>query len=137
MSRYRLDDQVGYLLRLASQRHAAIFSDHAPEGLTPTQFSTLIRLSEHGPTSQNRLGRLAGMDVATVKGVVDRLMHKDLVSSAPDPADKRRSVISLTDAGRALIPALHKAGRAITGETLAPLGKADTDRLVTLLRRLT
>ena len=76
---YSLDEQVGYLLRLASQRHSGIFLQQISENLTPTQFSTLIRISEGGELSQNHLGRLASMDVATVKGVVDRLKAKELI----------------------------------------------------------
>ena len=45
---YRLDDQVGYLLRLASQRHTTIFQSLSVEGLTPTQFSALVRIAEQG-----------------------------------------------------------------------------------------
>jgi DNA-binding MarR family transcriptional regulator len=81
---YSLDEQVGYLLRLASQRHAVIFLEQISENLTPTQFSTLMRISEGGELSQNHLGRLASMDVATVKGVVDRLKTKELVQSRSD-----------------------------------------------------
>ncbi|MTI02946.1 MarR family winged helix-turn-helix transcriptional regulator, partial [Roseibium sp. RKSG952] len=73
---YLLDSQVGYLLRLANQRHASIFQSHTLEGLTPTQFAALVRIAELGKCSQNRLGRLAAMDVATIKGVVDRLKQK-------------------------------------------------------------
>ena len=61
---YELDAQVGYLLRLASQRHAVIFQAQISYGLTPTQFSTLIRVAEKGAVSQNQLGRLAAMDTA-------------------------------------------------------------------------
>ena len=43
---YKLDEKVGFLLRLANQRHALIFQDHMVEKLTPTQLSTLLRLSE-------------------------------------------------------------------------------------------
>jgi len=32
-------------------------------------------LTETGPCSQNLLGRLTAMDVATIKGVIDRLTH--------------------------------------------------------------
>ena len=39
---YRLDDQVGYLLRLANQRHTTIFQANTVDGLTPTQFSALV-----------------------------------------------------------------------------------------------
>jgi DNA-binding MarR family transcriptional regulator len=133
---YVLDDQVGYLLRLASQRHAALFQETIPDGITPTQFSTLIRLHEQGSCSQNRLGRLAGMDVATIKGVVDRLRDKGLVRTAPDASDKRRSLVSLTPAGQAIIDRLEDAGHEITRKTLLPLTSSEQAILITLLRKL-
>ena len=133
---YDLDSQVGYLLRLASQRHALIFQDHIIDGLTPTQFSALIRLSERGQVTQNHLGRLASMDVATTKGVVDRLRAKGLVKSEPDPTDKRRSVITLTPNGAALIAKLESIGAAITAETLSPLSAREQETLLGLLKKL-
>jgi len=133
---YRLDEQVGYLLRLASQRHAVIFQSLMSQGLTPTQFSTLIRLAETGPVSQNQLGRLAAMDIATIKGVVDRLKAKGLLSAAPDPEDKRRSMISLTAEGRGLIERLYRDGTRISSETLAPLSASEQKTLLALLRKI-
>lgn len=135
---YVLDDQIGYLLRLANQRHTSLFQERMTAyGLTPTQFSALIRLSQHGPCSQNHLGRLAAMDVATIKGVVGRLADKGLVTLAPDPGDRRRMLIALSPAGHALIPELHALGLAISDETLAPLGRTERETLLRLLRRLT
>lgn len=134
---YRLDEQVGYLLRLASQRHTAIFQTHVPAGLTPTQFSTLLRLGENGACSQNQLGRLAAMDIATIKGVVDRLRQKGLVATAPSAKDKRRNLVSLTRAGQALTSKLHNAGQKITKATLAPLTVEEARTLTMLLRKLT
>ena len=133
---YELDQQVGYLLRLASQRHATIFQKHAVEGLTPTQFSTLIRIAEHGEVSQNQLGRLAAMDVATIKGVVDRLKAKKLVQSRADASDKRRSIISLTRTGQNLTKTLHKIGTEISAETLAPLNENDRKTLLRILAQI-
>ena len=133
---YKLDEQVGFLLRLANQRHALIFQDHTVDKLTPTQFSTLLRLSEMGRVSQNHLGRLAAMDIATTKGVVDRLKAKGLVSSKPDTTDKRRSVISLTADGKDLITSLKTAGAAITEETLSPLNLREQATLIALLKKL-
>ena len=69
---YQLDEQIGYLLRLANQRHLEIFSENMP-ALTPTQFSVLARLHEVGQLSQNELGRQVGIDAATTNGVIDRL----------------------------------------------------------------
>lgn len=133
---YRLDDQIGYLLRLASQRHATIFQALTIEGLTPTQFSALIRVSEQGKCSQNRLGRLAAMDVATIKGVADRLRQKGLVTAEPDPNDKRRTLISLSPAGVDLVARMGQIGHEITSETLRPLSAAEQRTLTKLLRKL-
>ncbi|WP_300064043.1 MarR family transcriptional regulator [uncultured Roseobacter sp.] len=133
---YVLDEQIGYLLRLAGQRHAAIFQAQISDGLTPTQFSTLIRISEHGQVSQNHLGRLAAMDVATIKGVVDRLKAKGLVAAKPDPGDKRRSNICLTETGAGLIADLKVDGLRITEETLAPLSAGERKTLARLLRKI-
>jgi len=71
--RYVLDDQGGFLMRVAMQRHTSIFTSRMIEGLTQTQFAALAKLYEVGPCSQNHLGRLIYLDAATIKGVVDRL----------------------------------------------------------------
>ena len=78
---YRLDDQIGYVLRRVTQRHLAIFAAAIPE-VTTTQFAVLARLAEIGPQSQNHLGRETAMDAATIKGVVDRLARLGLVTTA-------------------------------------------------------
>lgn len=133
---YRLDDQVGYILRLASQRHSAIFQQHAVHGLTPTQFSVMIRLAECPNCSQNRLGRLTGMDVATIKGVVDRLRLKGFLILTPDPDDKRRTLISLSKKGADAIDQLRAMGHRVTQETLAPLTAAERKTFLRLLSKL-
>lgn len=135
--RYRLEDQVGYLMRLASQRHAAIFHAHTLEGLTAMQFAALVRIGEQGRVSQNRLGRLAAMDVATIKGVADRLRQKGLTETVPDPEDKRRMLISLSREGEVLVKRMIEVGRLVTEETLAPLDAQERAVFLSLLRRLT
>ena len=134
---YRLDEQIGFVLRLAGQRHTAIFQACIEEALTPTQFSTLIRLSEIGASSQNQLGRLVGMDVATTKGVVDRLRKKQLVSSVVDASDVRRRKIQLTSEGAVLVNRLKRRGREITRQTLEPLSDAEQATLLALLNKIT
>ena len=54
--RYVLDDQAGFLMRVAMQRHTSIFTSRMVEGLTQTQFAALAKLNEVGPCSQNYLG---------------------------------------------------------------------------------
>ena len=136
-SDYVLEDQIGFLLRLASQRHSMIFQQNVVGNLTPTQFSTLVRISEQGQVSQNHLGRLAAMDVATIKGVVDRRKAKGLVETQADPRDKRRMAISLTGAGQQMMNALKTSGHEISRATLAPLSEAESQALITLLKKIT
>lgn len=133
---YQLDDQVGYLLRLATQRHTAIFQKYTLYGLTPTQFAAMVRIAQHGTCSQNQLGRLAAMDVATIKGVVDRLGQKGYTKVTPDPGDKRRSLITLSPKGAEVVAEMQSAGHRITAETLAPLTEAEQTQLVRLLRKI-
>src|SRR5207344_1975421 len=94
--RYVLDDQVGFLMRVAMQRHTSIFTSRMVGGLTQTQFAALAKLAEVGTCSQNHLGRLIYLDAATIKGVVDRLRIRKLVTVEDNPKDRRRSMIALT-----------------------------------------
>ncbi len=133
---YVLDLQVGFILRQASQRHAALFMARMGEDITPTQWAALAKLHELGPTSQNLLGRMTAMDVATVKGVVDRLMKRGFVNSTADDADARRRLLALTEAGRAFVETKASVAHAITRETLAPLAEHEREIFVSLLAKL-
>jgi hypothetical protein len=87
---YVVEDQVGFLMRRANQRHTSIFLDGMTEtGLTPTQFTALVKIVELGRITQNHLGRLSAMDPATIQGVVRRLMDRDLVTRSAEPLDRR------------------------------------------------
>lgn len=133
---YRLDDQIGYLLRRVTQRHLAIFAAAIPE-VTTTQFAVLARLVETGPQSQNQLGRATAMDAATIKGVVDRLVKLGYVSTTADPTDRRRLTIGLTPSGEALFRDRFATALEVSQATVAPLDRDEADLLKSLLARLT
>lgn len=134
---YAVEEQVGFLLRRAHQRHTALFQDGmASADLTPTQFTALVKIVELGRVTQNHLGRLAAMDPATIQGVVRRLTGRGLVRRMPDPLDRRAAVLVATDAGAALAEEAVRHGARITEATLAPLAPAERDHLLALLRRL-
>ena len=132
---YRLDEQIGFLLRKANQRHLAIFARHIPD-LTPPQFAVLARLWEVGETSQNQLGQLVAMDAATVKGVIDRLRARKLVQLSEHESDRRRVVVDLSAEGASLVEALLKDAERITAETAKPLTQRETATLLRLLARI-
>ncbi|OAF10413.1 MULTISPECIES: MarR family winged helix-turn-helix transcriptional regulator [Bradyrhizobium] len=135
-SSYVLDEQVGFILRQVWQRHSAIFARDIGTNLTPTQWAALSKLAETGPCSQNQLGRLTAMDVATIKGVIDRLSARGLTETSQDPEDGRRLVVSLTRAGQQLAEKVAPNALAITRETLAPLDAKERETLMALLNKL-
>ena len=133
---YDLGEQIGFILRQVSQRHVSIFNELMGTELTPTQWAVLARLYQDGRNSQNELGRQTAMDVATVKGVVDRMIRRGLMQSSPDPDDGRRVVLELTEAGRELVRDKTPAARAVSKLTLRPLSPAQRVTLLGLLRQL-
>src|SRR5580692_6093402 len=135
---YRIEDQVGYLLRRAHQRASAIFQVTVGDpNITPTQYSSMVKLNEYTELSQNLLGRLVGMDKATMQGVVRRLKDRSLVDSRPDPGDARRTLLSLTLDGQRVVAKLILNGPAVSRETLKPLTTNEQRLLVELLQKIT
>ncbi len=132
---YRLDAQIGFLLRKANQRHLALFTEEIPE-VTPRQFAALAKLLELGPLSQNRLGRATAMDAATIKGVIGRLLGRDLVTTTPDPEDRRRLTVALSESGRSFIQACLERAQTVSTKTLAPLSAEDSQQILALIKKL-
>ena len=132
---YRLQDQIGFVLRKAHQRHVAVFASRIAD-LTPPQFAALARLHDVGVTSQNQLGSMVAMDAATIKGVIERLKARGLVDIEKHESDKRRLMVSLTPLGRETVERLIPSAREITADTLSPLSAKDAATLVKLLGKI-
>jgi DNA-binding MarR family transcriptional regulator len=132
---YHLQEQVGFILRKAHQRHVSIFAARIGD-LTPPQFAALAKLQEIGETSQNQLGSLIAMDAATIKGVIDRLKARGFVQINKDENDKRRLLVRLTAEGQEAIERLIPLARESTDETLAPLTAREAATLVRLLAKI-
>jgi len=132
---YRLDEQIGFRLRLANQKHLEIFSRTMGE-TTPTQLAVLAKLFEVGDVSQNHLGRLVGMDAATTKGVVERLVKKDLIEVRKSETDRRRLMIRLSAKGLNAIRDMIPRALEVSAATTANLTQRERERLAALLDKL-
>jgi len=86
-------------------------------------------LASGEPASQQQAAQRLGVDRTTMVGLVDVLEDKGLVQRHAHAEDRRRNVVELTEAGR---DTLHRAGQAAQGAEsrfLAPLSRADAQRL--------
>jgi DNA-binding MarR family transcriptional regulator len=134
---YRLEDQVGFLLRRAYQRASSnLINRIGAYDLTAPQFATLARLYERGPLSQNLLGRLVAMEPANIRDVVLRLKRRRLVMTRRDPCDGRLILVSLASAGMSLVEELLPIEIECTAKTLAALDANEKRLLYELLGRL-
>jgi DNA-binding MarR family transcriptional regulator len=134
---YRLEDQVGYWLRRAYQRHMAIFAAVMSDlDLTSVQFAALVKLRDMKAVTQTELGRLIGIDRATISGVVSRLQKRGLLQYRLDPLDRRSRIIALTPAGETLLGQALRRTEQVGDDTLAPISEAERAALRDMLRKL-
>jgi DNA-binding MarR family transcriptional regulator len=105
MARDPLIDEVAGALhasvRLLVQR---LRQTQAVDGdLTSPETSALARLDRTGPTTAAELARLERISPQSMGATVAALEERGLVGRVPDPADGRRSILSLSADGRALL----------------------------------
>jgi len=134
---YRLERQIGFLLRRAHQYASEVFqSKVGKRNITPQQFSVLVTLLAEREIAQTKLGAHVAMDPATVLGVVQRLAQRGLVAVRTDPDDGRRRLVQLTHDGHELARQLVAIGPSISSETLEGLSQKEQRELLRLLDRL-
>lgn len=99
-------------------------------------YAVLAALQELGPASQAALSRRTGIYRSDLVAVINELADRGLIERAPDPADRRRNVITMTPHGRRRLRQLDKLVATIQDDLLAPLTQPERDQLVALLARL-
>ncbi|MCX5127389.1 MarR family transcriptional regulator [Streptomyces sp. NBC_00347] len=99
-------------------------------------YATLVALDEFGPASQAALSGRTDIHRSDLVAVINELAARELVERTPDPADRRRNVITLTTAGRRRLRKLEQLLAAAQEELLSPLSAPEREQLVDLLGRL-
>jgi DNA-binding MarR family transcriptional regulator len=74
-----------------------------PAGLTNGQFSLLMSLNRPVPAGMGSVATLLGMDRTTLTAALKPLARRGLVAIGPDPADRRSRLLTLTEAGKAVL----------------------------------
>jgi DNA-binding MarR family transcriptional regulator len=93
--------------------------------LTMQQLKMLLVLSHTGGSSGQDLAAAMGVTLATVTGIVDRLVASGLVDRREDPHDRRVRRVRLTDAGHDTIDGIITAGQESLLALLRRLGDDD------------
>jgi DNA-binding MarR family transcriptional regulator len=108
----------------------------AAVGTRRYHYSLLAALDEVGSASQADLSRRTTIDRSDMVAAVNELADQGYVVRSPDPADRRRNVITLTASGRRRLGELSRLLADVQAQLLAPLSAKERSTLTTLLGRL-
>jgi DNA-binding MarR family transcriptional regulator len=131
-------DVAGHL-RLVVARTARRLRQEAGADLSPSMSSALAAIDRHGPLTPSEVAAHERVQRPTATRVLARLEGLGLVERAPDPADRRSSLISVSDQGRALLRRQRSRKNQFLARRLATLDPEDVatlDRAAAILERL-
>jgi DNA-binding MarR family transcriptional regulator len=108
--------------------------------LTLSETSALARLDRGGPTTPGALAKQEQISPQSMGATLAALEARGLIERAPDPDDGRRAVMSVTDAGLALLRSrrnakVQKLARALSAD-FTPAERDQLAAVAPLLERL-
>jgi MarR family transcriptional regulator, temperature-dependent positive regulator of motility len=127
---------TGHLLRRAVQQYATLWTAIVTSGLTSPQFAVLALLADGEELDQRTIAEGAALDKSTCGDLVDRLARRGLVAAGPDPDNRRRKLVRITDEGVARLAAAAPQQREVHSAALARLSAADRAELNRLLLKM-
>jgi DNA-binding MarR family transcriptional regulator len=118
-----------------AQRQLMQLLDEDRFRLTPPQFYTLLSLEQADEMKMSDLAEATQQSAASLTGVVDRLVDKQLVERSRPQKDRRQVVVLVTQRGRELISEIRQDRRDRMQAALRQLSEAEIETLLHLLDR--
>ena len=128
---------LGYLLKHATMQLTAL-TDAAlrPLGIDSKDLGALRVIAGREPASQLQVAQRLGIDRTTMVALLDVLERQGVVARRPDPNDRRRNIVELTDQGRKTFDAAGVAHRKAESAFLAAISPGAADQLRRTLQAL-
>ena len=122
------------LVKLGNEVLARAEDPLAALGLSGRQYMILAVLGADAPPSQLDLAALVGLLPAQVVPVLDELERRGFVERQRSEADRRRSVVRVTDAGTEILARADDLAREIEDTLFGDLDPAAREQLSETLR---
>lgn len=118
------------LLSQGGQRATDLLRQHlGATGLRPRHVQVLMQLDQAGSSSQQDLIERLGLDPSALVGLLNDLESDGIVERVRDPQDRRRHIVTLSDAGMKSIQLVHESLAAVQDELFGSLNARDLDVL--------
>jgi DNA-binding MarR family transcriptional regulator len=128
--------QIGDLVRTVSQ-----FAEANRQGqarmFDAVRLGVLQLAVEHGPLRAGEVAERLDALPSSITRHIRALAEAELVTTEPDPADRRAVLLMATDAGRAELRQFLDVGEQVFGAVIAEWSAQDVVTLTRLLTRLT
>lgn len=134
---HRLSDRVVWLVGRASLQAQRLIQDQlAPGQVRKQHYGVLASLADAGPAAQAPLADRLGIDRSDMVSLLDELENLRYVTRRPDPDDRRRNIVAITDLGHAALKKLDLLVYAADDQLLSPLTPSERTTLSGLLARI-
>jgi len=117
-----LEQWISYRFGLIASRVGAVMADRyvVPHDLPMPAWRSLAVIARFGPLSAGELGARTSSDPFRVVRAIDLLVKRGMITRTPDPADRRRARLELTDFGRTVYTQIEQG--AIANEQFVRAG---------------
>lgn len=103
-------------------------------GMTTGEGRVLLNACRTGPIRQSLLAERLGIEAMTLSCLVDRLEGKGYVERQQDPDDRRAKLVTLTEAGTAVVARMEPIAASIRADAARGIDPDEWQRLLVALR---
>ncbi|SDD92391.1 MarR family winged helix-turn-helix transcriptional regulator [Glycomyces harbinensis] len=133
----RLKRQISRLMGMTGAQMRRIANEaFEAVGARKDHFVVLAALAEFGPASQAQLSDRTRVYRSDLVAVLNELADGRWIERAPDPDDKRRNVITMTDSGARRLDEFDRILAGVNDRIMAPLSPDEREQLFALLGRI-
>ncbi|MGY2093377.1 MarR family winged helix-turn-helix transcriptional regulator [Nocardia gipuzkoensis] len=133
----RLKGQLSRLAGMTAAQMVRVSRDALrAAGARKDHFVVLAALAEFGPASQAALSDRTSVYKSDLVSVLNDLEDGGWVRRAPDPADRRRNVIAITELGERRLTELDRVLDDVNKYIMTPLDHDERAQLFMLLNRI-
>lgn len=128
---------AGYMTNWAARLFAvAIEQRLKPHGIAPAYLPIFFALGQGEALSQKALTQFAAVEQPTMAATLNRMERDGLIQRTSDPADRRSSLISLSEIARSKMDVVFQATSEVNEAALSRLSQDERVLFVSMLEKI-